>query len=98
MTRRTVEPTRRFHLFLYERDIEYLERRFGYGAPSSQRLGVSTACREIIHARVKALRARENDRLNAINDADAMQEDDEPMHDDEDDEDEYDHTSTIASE
>lgn len=74
MTRRSVEPTRRFHLFLYERDIEYLERRFGYGAPSSQRLGVSTACREIIHARVKALRARENERLNAITIA---QEDDE---------------------
>lgn len=66
MTRRSVEPTRRFHLFLYKRDLDYLERRFGAGAPSSQRLGVGTACREIIHDRVKKLRARENERLNAI--------------------------------
>ena len=66
MTRRTVEPTRRFHLFLYDRDLEYLERRFGGGAPSDSRLGVGTACREIIHDRVKRLRAKENERLTDI--------------------------------
>lgn len=66
MTRRSVEPTRRFHLFLYKRDLDYLERRFGAGAASAQRLGVGTACREIIHNRVKQLRARENERLTAI--------------------------------
>jgi len=66
MTRRSVEETKRFHLFLYKRDLEYLERRFGSGASSSNRLGVGTACREIIHARVKALRAKENERLNLL--------------------------------
>lgn len=66
MTRRTVEPTRRFHLFLYKRDLDYLERRFGQGAASAQRLGVGTACREIIHDRVKKLQARENERLTTM--------------------------------
>jgi len=66
MTRRSVEATRRFHLFLYESDLEYLERRFGSGAPSSNRIGVGTACREIIHDRVKKLRARETERLTNI--------------------------------
>lgn len=66
MTRRSVEPTRRFHLFLYKRDLDYLERRFGAGAATQNRLGVGTACREIIHHRVKQLRAREDARLNAI--------------------------------
>ena len=66
MTRRSVEETKRFHLFLYKRDLEYLERRFGSGAASLNRLGVGTACREIIHARVKALRAKEDERLNKL--------------------------------
>lgn len=64
MTRRSIQETRRFHLFLYKSDLEYLERRFGTGAPSTHRLGVGTACREIIHDRVKKLRAKENERLN----------------------------------
>jgi len=76
MTRRSVEETKRFHLFLYKRDLEYLERRFGSGASSTNRLGVGTACREIIHARVKALRAKETDRLNQII-TQAVDEDDE---------------------
>lgn len=66
MTRRSVEPTKRFHLFLYKRDLDYLERRFGMGAATANRLGVGTACREIIHDRVKKLQARENERLNEI--------------------------------
>ena len=66
MTRRSIQETRRFHLFLYRADLEYLERRFGSGAPSTHRLGVGTACREIIHDRVKKLRAKENERLNSI--------------------------------
>lgn len=64
MTKRTIQETRRFHLFLYKGDLEYLERRFGTGAPSTHRLGVGTACREIIHDRVKKLRAKETERLN----------------------------------
>lgn len=64
MTRRSVQETRRFHLFLYKSDLDYLERRFGFGAPAANRLGVGTACREIIHHRVKQLRAKENARLN----------------------------------
>jgi len=66
VARRTIEPTRRFHLFLYERDLEYLERRFGGGTTSSNRLGVGTACREIIHDRIKRLRAKENERLSNL--------------------------------
>ena len=66
MTRRSIQETRRFHLFLYKADLEYLERRFGAGAPSTHRLGVGTACREIIHDRVKKLRAKESERLNSI--------------------------------
>jgi hypothetical protein len=66
MTKRSVEDTRRFHLFLYSSDLEYLERRFGGGAPSVGRLGVGTACREIIHNQVKRLRAKEQARLERI--------------------------------
>lgn len=66
MTRRSVQETRRFHLFLYKSDLDYLERRFGTGAPSTHRLGVGTACREIIHERVKKLRAKENERLGML--------------------------------
>lgn len=66
MTRRSIKETRRFHLFLYRSDLEYLERRFGVGAPSASRLGVGTACREIIHDRVKRLKAREAERLNQL--------------------------------
>lgn len=66
MTRRTIQETRRFHLFLYKSDLDYLERRFGSGAPSTHRLGVGTACREIIHERVKKLRAKENERLGKM--------------------------------
>lgn len=61
MTKRSVEETRRFHLFLYQSDLEYLERRFGAG--SFSKLGVGTACREIIHNQVKKLRAREHERF-----------------------------------
>jgi hypothetical protein len=64
MTKRSVEETRRFHLFLYQSDLEYLERRFGAGSLS--KLGVGTACREIIHNQIKKLRARENERYNKI--------------------------------
>jgi len=66
MTRRSIQETRRFHLFLYKSDLEYLERRFGAGAPSTHRLGVGTACREIIHDRVKKLRAKESERLSSL--------------------------------
>ena len=66
MTRRSIEETRRFHLFLYRSDLEYLERRFGSGAPSNSRLGVGTACREIIHDRIKKLKAKEAERLNQL--------------------------------
>jgi len=77
MTRRTVEETRRFHLVLYKRDLEYLERRFGNGADS--KLGVGTACREIIHARIKKLRAKEEARLNRLIDLGTVSE--ESTHD-----------------
>jgi len=77
MTRRSVEETKRFHLFLYKRDLEYLERRFGSGASSSNRLGVGAACREIIHARVKALRAKETERLNQMLQPQVLEEEDE---------------------
>jgi hypothetical protein len=66
MTRKTIEETERFHVFLYKRDLDYLRRRFGNGASSDSRLGVSTACREIIRARVKKLRAIENARLSQL--------------------------------
>lgn len=66
MTRRTIEETRRFHLFLYKSDLDYLERRFGSSAGRAHRLGLGVACREIIHERVKRLRARENERLDNI--------------------------------
>jgi hypothetical protein len=79
-------------LFLYKSDLEYLERRFGLGAPSTHRLGVGTACREIIHERVKKLRAkeseRENERLSSIVIVDMENlhyEDDNEIEDDDDD-------------
>ena len=78
MTRRSIEETQRFHLFLYKRDLEYLERRFGAGALSSNKMGVGTACREIIHDRVKKLRARENEKLsNLINQRREQEEEEE---------------------
>lgn len=87
MTRRSIQETKRFHLFLYKSDLEYLERRFGSGAPSAHRLGVGTACREIIHERVKKLRAKENERLgNIIQTAAYVMEDDDEDDFDEDEE------------
>ena len=79
MTRRTVEETERFHLFLYKRDLEYLRRRFGSGTAASVRLGVGTACREIIHERIKRLRAKENDRLSALIASRTQAEDEEEL-------------------
>ena len=70
MTKRSIEDTKRFHLFLYTSDLEYLERRFGGGAPSVNRLGVGVACREIIHQHIKRFRAKERARLQRIVEAD----------------------------
>ena len=81
MTKRLIQDTRRFHLFLYRADLEYLERRFGSGAPSAYKLGVGTACREIIHERVKRLRAKENERLSHI--INTMPQEDEDFEDEE---------------
>jgi hypothetical protein len=88
MTRRSVQETRRFHLFLYKGDLDYLERRFGTGAPSTNRLGVGTACREIIHERVKKLRAKENERLSQAVTSLPSEEEEEEF--DEEEEEEFD--------
>jgi hypothetical protein len=58
---------------LYQSDLEFLERRFGAGAASVSRLGVGTACREIIHDRVKKLRARELEKLDQMLTTTAME-------------------------
>ena len=86
MTRRSIEETKRFHLFLYRSDLEYLERRFGAGAPSASRLGTGTACREIIHNQIKKMKAKEAERYNRLQ---SMQAQQHQTNRDEDLEDEY---------
>jgi hypothetical protein len=66
MVRKSLIPKSRYHLWLYDDDLEFLERRLGNRAPTAYRLGVGAACREIIHAKVKQLRHREMLRRDAI--------------------------------
>jgi hypothetical protein len=59
MSRQSTLPTERFHFFAYSSDLEWLRKRFGNEAPSSNQYGVGPAIREIVHSAVNKARARE---------------------------------------
>lgn len=66
VNRSSILPTEKVNFFPYSEDLAYLRQKYGSGAPSSQRMGYGPAMREIIHAAVKKLRARERERIDAI--------------------------------
>lgn len=66
MSRKSIEPCTRRHVFFYDSDWDYLTNRFGEGAPSDMRLGVSATIREIVHAKVQELRRREINRIEDL--------------------------------
>lgn len=61
MSKKSLLPQSRRHIWVYDEDFEYLEKAFGKDTPS--RMGVGPMVREIIHTYVKALRAREAARV-----------------------------------
>lgn len=56
MTRRHSLPTRTFHSLLYAEDLDFLEARFGING--DRPIGTGTAIREIVHKRVRELKAK----------------------------------------
>jgi hypothetical protein len=56
MTRRHEKPTSRRHIQIFDEDWEFLEANMG--PESASPLGVGTAIRMIVHAKVQGLRAK----------------------------------------
>lgn len=56
MSRKLDGPVLRRHVQIYEEDWEYLMRAYGPGSPT--RFGVGPAIRQIVHAKVAALKAK----------------------------------------
>lgn len=57
MSKRAERPQSRRHILVFDEDWEYLDKL--YGPQGLKRIGVGPAIRQIIHAKVKALKARE---------------------------------------
>lgn len=57
MTRKSITPSSRRHIWVFDDDWEYLEKKFGPATES--RFGVGPAIRQIIHLYVGNLRAKE---------------------------------------
>lgn len=65
MTRRSLLPQSRRHIFVYDEDWSWLSDNFGILALNPRnRVGVSFAIREIIHRRVRELRAQQEQQLD----------------------------------
>ena len=62
--KRFSEPVRSRHIEIYESDWEFLENNFGNGSVS--RVGVGPTIREIVHQKVKWLRAKQIERLDQL--------------------------------
>jgi hypothetical protein len=64
MSRQSTLPTERFHFFAYSSDLDWLRKRFGNEAPSSNQYGVGPAIREIVHSAVNKARAKERRQID----------------------------------
>jgi hypothetical protein len=56
MSKRAELPQSRRHILVFDEDWDFLERAFGIGSPN--RFGVGPAIRQIIHAKVKDMKAK----------------------------------------
>lgn len=56
MSKKSDIPSRARHILVYDEDWEILDKLFGDKSPS--KMGVSAACRAILHKRCKELRAK----------------------------------------
>lgn len=70
MSKKTELPQTRRHVMIFDEDWDFLEK--AYGLTSLNKIGVSTAIRKIIHAKVSLLRERINVRLSAPGDAESL--------------------------
>lgn len=59
MTRRAAKPQRPRHVPILDEDWEWLEKAYGAGADSSNRIGAGPAIRGIVNIFVKAQKAKE---------------------------------------
>lgn len=64
MSKRNSLPQSRRHIFVYDEDWDFLVENYGPGAEKA--MGVSTAIRTIIHAKVLGLKALANQRYDKI--------------------------------
>lgn len=62
MSHRARLPQSRRHVIIFDEDWEFLNSV--YGAGSQSKLGPSAAIREIVHAKVKAIRDQVNQKLD----------------------------------
>ena len=62
--KRLAEPVKARHIEIYESDWDFLEANFGNGSIS--RVGIGPTIREIVHQKVKWLRAKQIGRLDEL--------------------------------
>ncbi len=65
MSRKEPEETERFHAVLFKEDLDYLRQAYGPGGEHSA-IGISKAIRTIINQRVRGLKSRAAQALDAI--------------------------------
>jgi hypothetical protein len=57
MSKKAKYPQSRRHIMIYDEDWKFLEMLYGPGG-AMEKIGISTAIKEIVHAKVMALRAQ----------------------------------------
>ena len=62
MSRRSVLPQGRRHIWVYDEDWEFLTEHFGPDSPS--KMGVGPSIRNIVHIYVKRLRAKQQELID----------------------------------
>ena len=62
MTKKARLPMNKHHVLIFDEDWEFLDRH--YGPSSESRYGISSAIREIVHAKVNGLKAKMNAELD----------------------------------
>lgn len=62
MSKRSILPQTRRHIWLYDEDWEFMLQMWGRDSPS--RVGVSVAIRELIHRRIGQIKQSQVDELD----------------------------------
>lgn len=63
MTKKSALPMSARHVQFYDEDLEFIDQMFGQR--SAKQFGMAKAIREIVHKKVRDLRARVNEKLDA---------------------------------